>query len=162
MGTAGAKAFGDMLLVNKTIQTLDVSDNSFGKMQVGDQVKVLSSGENKVVLMINPDGSGQLKAAGSGTVLNPSDYEWESQVPALCAGVAASPSLISVSTIFRHALAVVFLTPPLFPTMYVARCFQERSRPSFQGCFDESQATATPRTATRLTLKESKSSAADA
>ena len=40
MGTAGAKAFGDMLLENKTIQTLDVSDNNFGKIQVGDHVKL--------------------------------------------------------------------------------------------------------------------------
>ena len=40
MGTAGAKAVGDMLLENKTIQTLDVSDNNFGKIQVGDHVKL--------------------------------------------------------------------------------------------------------------------------
>ena len=31
MGTSAAKAFGDVLLVNKTIQHLNVSDNSFGK-----------------------------------------------------------------------------------------------------------------------------------
>ena len=49
MGTAAAKAFGDMLLGNKTIQTLDVSDNSFGRPVVGDHVKLKSSGEIKVV-----------------------------------------------------------------------------------------------------------------
>ena len=113
MGTASAKAFGDTLLVNKTIQTLDVSDNSFGKVQVGDKVKLKSSGEMKVVTELRERYRGYIK---------PSEYEWESQVPAFCAGVAASPSLISVSTIFRHALAVIFLTPPLFPTMYVAPC----------------------------------------
>ena len=45
MGTAGAKAFGDVLRVNKTLQHLNVSNNSFGKMQVGDQVKLKSNGE---------------------------------------------------------------------------------------------------------------------
>ena len=114
MGMAGAKAFGDMLLENKTIQTLDVSDNSFGKVQVGDQVKLKSSGEMKVVTAINEwtgsayDGT---KLQGSDSNIKPSAFEWESQVPALCAGVAASPSLISVSTIFRHKQAVLFLTP---------------------------------------------------
>ena len=53
MGTAGAKAFGDTLLVNKTIQTLDVSENSFGKPVVGDQVKLKSSGEMKVVIFLS-------------------------------------------------------------------------------------------------------------
>jgi hypothetical protein len=111
MGTADAKAFGDMLLVNKTIQTLDVSDNSFGKVQVGEKVKMKSSGEMKVVtkvgssLAIQFSGSEELKFAGKkkGWV-PPSEFEWESQIPAFCAGVAASPSLISVSTTFRHAL----------------------------------------------------------
>jgi hypothetical protein len=108
MGTAGAKVFGDVLLGNKTIQTLDVSDNSFGMVQVGDQVKLKSSGEMCAVFqayadgkiwIIKPDGSKQ-------DYVKPSEFEWESQVPAFCAGVAASPSLISVSTTFRHALAV--------------------------------------------------------
>ena len=153
MGTAGAKAFGDMLLGNKTIQTLDVSDNSFGKMQVGDQVKLKSSGE-MCTLTYGPDGDNEVKvtkADGSQSrYMKLNLFEWESQVPAFCAGVAASPSLLSVSlsTIFRHPQGVIFLTPLLFPTMYVAQCFRERSRPSFQGCFDESQTTAAPRTAT--------------
>ena len=128
MGTSGAKAFGDMLLGNKTIQTLDVSDNSFGKVQVGDQVKLKSSGEMKLVTKIDvydedDESEDNIQVQGSGSNIKPSEFEWESQVPAFCAGVAASPSLISVSSTFRHALAVLFLTPPLFPAMYVARCF---------------------------------------
>ena len=100
MGTAGAKAVGDLLLVNKTIQTLDVSDNSFGKPVTGDQVKLKSSGEMKTVGSIS---GGQIYDGSNW--INPSEFEWESQVPAFCAGVAASPSLISVSTTFRHASA---------------------------------------------------------
>ena len=120
MGTAGAKAFGDMLPANKTIQTLDVSDNGFGKMQVGDQVKLKSSGEMKVVT--DPDYYGGIKVQGSNSQVKPSEFEWESQVPAFCAGVAASPSLVSVSTIFRLALAVTFSHSSLTSTMYVAPC----------------------------------------
>ena len=108
MGTAGAKAFGDMLLVNKTIQTLDVSDNSFGKMQVGEQVKMKSSGETATVTFINDDNSVDVKKSDGSEEEEVSEFEWESQVPAFCAGVAASPSLISVSTTFRLALAVTF------------------------------------------------------
>ena len=103
MGMAGAQAFGDMLLVNKTIQTLDVSDNSFGKMQVGDQVKIKSSGETKEVIEVYSDGV-NIKYDGSGGWKN-SGYEWESQVPAFCAGVAASPSLRTMSrpeTVSNH------------------------------------------------------------
>ena len=134
MGMAGAKAFGDMLLVNKTIQTLDVSDNSFGKMQVGDQVKIKSSGETAMVSAISTtlysDGSGGVQVNGTSTSgLKPSEYEWESQVPAFCAGVAASPSLISVSTIFRHALAVsISHSSLLISTMYVAPCTRQQPR----------------------------------
>ena len=78
--------------MNKTIQTLDVSDNSFGKMQKGDQVKIKSSGEMKTVIQVWDDGS----ANWAGKKEPPSEFEWESQVPAFCTGVAASPSLISV------------------------------------------------------------------
>ena len=84
MGTAGAKAFGDVLLVNKTIQHLNVSDNSFGKPVVGDQVKLKSSGETCTVhryandsnrpCITKPDGSTQ-------DDVKPSEFEWESQVP---------------------------------------------------------------------------------
>ena len=99
MGTAGAKAFGDVLRVNKTLQHLNVSNNSFGKVQEGDQVKLKSSGEMCTVYqayldgriwIIKPDGSMQ-------NYVKPSEFEWESQVPAFCAGLAASSSLLSVS-----------------------------------------------------------------
>ena len=45
MGTAGAKAFGDVLRVNKTLQHLNVSNNSFGRIQKGDQVKLVRFGD---------------------------------------------------------------------------------------------------------------------
>ena len=119
MGTAGAKAFGDMLLVNKTIQTLEVSDNSFGKLVMGDEVKIKSSGEMKVVTKtggtgaIQFSGSEELKFAGKKKGWVPPS-EFESGTHFFCSGVASSPSLISVSTTFGHALAVIFLTPPSF------------------------------------------------
>ena len=103
MGTAGAKLVGDMLLVNKTIQTLDVSDNGFGKMQVGEQVKLKSGKMGKVTSAFD---NGDLQVGGGVTIV-PSDVQFDAYgIPAFCAGVAASPSLISVSTAFRHALAV--------------------------------------------------------
>ena len=117
MGTAGAKAVGDMLLGNKTLQTLDVSDNSFGKVQVGDQVKLKSSGEMKVVTANNvsnysdnPTTYNNIKVQGSDSKIKPSEFELVSQVPAFCAGVAASPSLISVSTISRHASSCFYFS----------------------------------------------------
>ena len=99
MGTAGAKAFGDVLLVNKTLQHLNVSNNSFERVQEGEQVKLKSSGEMCTVYhayedgriwIIKPDGSKQ-------DYVKPSEFEWESQLPAFCAGLAASSSLLSVS-----------------------------------------------------------------
>ena len=95
MGTAGAKAFGDALRVNKTLQHLNVSNNSFGKMQVGDQVKLKSSGEMKTVTKIWKDRD--INVEGGSDWVKPSQFEWESQVPAFCAGLAASSSLLSVS-----------------------------------------------------------------
>ena len=95
MGTAGAKAFGDVLRVNKTLQHLNVSNNSFGKVQVGDQVKLKSSGEMKTVT--NTYGDGDIEVQGGSGYVKPSEFEWESQVPAFCAGLAASASLLSVS-----------------------------------------------------------------
>ena len=94
MRTAGAKAFGDALLVNKTVQHLNVSDNSFGKPTVGEQVKLKSSGEMKRVIA-NGWSDGCIKVEG-GAKIKPSEFEWESQVPAFCAGLAASTSLLSV------------------------------------------------------------------
>ena len=123
MGNGGAKALGDMISVNKTIQVLDVSNNGFGKMQAGDQVK-LKDGSIKRVIKFpgNPDYL-QLEGDAESIEYGKANYSLvDIGVPALCAGVAASPSLISVSTTFRHALAVSFLTPPLISTMYVAPC----------------------------------------
>ena len=96
MGTAGAKALGDVLRVNKTLQHLNVSNNSFGKMQVGDQVKLKSSGEMKTVTNTYSEGCIDVEG-GSLSLLKPSEFEWESQVPAFCSGLAASSSLLSVS-----------------------------------------------------------------
>ena len=128
MGTAGAKAFGDMLLENKTIQTLDVSDNNFGKIQVGDHVKLKSSGEAKVVTEaksgghVKFDGCGKLPDLANGWV-KPDTFTWESQVPALCAGVAASPSLTSVSTTLRYPLtAMSHSSPHFYHVRTLAQC----------------------------------------
>ena len=123
MGTAGAKGFGDTLLVNKTLKTLDVSDNSFGKPVVGDQVKMKSSGEMKIVT--DPDYYGGIQVQGSDSHIEPSEFELMT-VLALCAGVAASPSLISVSTTLRHACTSCFLSHSSpHSSMYIARCFRE-------------------------------------
>ena len=100
MGTAGAKSFGDTLLVNKTIQHLNVSDNSFGKPLVGERVKSKRHREVKVVAKVADDGG--IWTDGNFFQLlkiQPSEFEWESQVPAFCAGLAASTSLLSVSAI---------------------------------------------------------------
>ena len=99
MGTAGAKAFGDVLRVNKTLQHLNVSNNSFGKVQVGDQVKLKSSGEICTVHRFYSDGNPCITKPDGSTEndVKASEYEWESQVPAFCAGLAASSSLLSVS-----------------------------------------------------------------
>ena len=102
MGTAGAKAFGDVLRVNKTLQHLNVSNNSFGRPVVGDQVKLKSSGEMCTVTYINSDGSVDVKKADGSSLdcvgrEGEEQFEWESQVPAFCAGLAAASSLLSVS-----------------------------------------------------------------
>ena len=100
-----------------------MSDNSFGKVQKGDEVKHNTSGSVCTVNYVNAEGTyigveGDIKSGYVGK-----DFDFDAYgVPIFCAGVAASPSLISVSTTFRHALAFLCLTPPLFPTMYVAPC----------------------------------------
>ena len=99
LGTAGAKALGDALLVNKTIQHLNVSDNSFGKPMVGDQVMWKQTGELKRITYVDYGGPGRHQLEGSDDSQDPSQFEWESQVPAFCAGLAASTSLLSVSVI---------------------------------------------------------------
>ena len=101
MGTAGAKAFGDVLRVNKTLQHLNVSNNSFGRPVVGDQVKLKSSGEMCTVHRYYAHDPGRpcitLPNGSTKDDVKASEYEWESQVPAFCAGMAASSSLLSVS-----------------------------------------------------------------
>ena len=130
MGTAGAKAFGDALLVNKTVQHLNVSDNSFGKVQVGDQVKLKSSGEMKSVVDTGWSDC-SIKVEG-GAKIKPSEFEWEGQVPAFCAGLAASTSLLSVSacallvqTIWC-ADAFVSDCCPRFTGRYTGSCLEQQ------------------------------------
>ena len=112
MGNGGAKALGDMISVNKTIQILDVSDNSFGELQVGDEVKIKSSGEMKIVTTINSGGDHDVKIQRSDSWQD-LNFEWKSQVPAFCAGVAASPSLTSVRSLFCEIVFRSFLLIPL-------------------------------------------------
>ena len=95
LGTAGAKAFGDVLRVNKTLQHLNVSNNSFGHPVVGDQVKLKSSGEMQTVTQTHQHS--HIKVEGGSDWMEFSKFEWESQMPAFCAGLAASSSLLSVS-----------------------------------------------------------------
>ena len=99
MGTSAAKAFGDSLLKNKTIQHLNVSNNSFGKPVVGDQVKLKSSGEMCTVKYIYPSWKIEITKPNGTTQddVMPSEFEWISEVPAFCDGLAASTSLLSVS-----------------------------------------------------------------
>ena len=100
MGTAGAKAFGDVLRVNKTLQHLNVSNNSFGKVQKGDQVKLKSSGKMCTILSIEDSGNYDIRFANGkecDDYMDPALFEWESQVPAFCAGLTANSSLLSVS-----------------------------------------------------------------
>jgi hypothetical protein len=98
MSTAAAVAFGGMLSENTTLKTLDVSGNSFGKPAVGDQVKLKSSEEMCTVYqaygdgriwIIKPDGSKQ-------DYVKPSEFEWESQFPAFCAGLKCHSALESL------------------------------------------------------------------
>ena len=94
MGTSAAKAFGDSLLKNKTIQHLNVSNNSFGKPMVDDQVKLKSSGDIKTV---TNTFNGDIEVEGNSQWFKPSQFEFKSGVPAFCAGLATSTSLLSVS-----------------------------------------------------------------
>ena len=76
-----------------------MSNNSFGKVQKGDQVKLKSSGEMCTVKYAYSSGKVQVTKPDGSTKdhVKPSEFEWESQVPAFCAGLAASASLLSVS-----------------------------------------------------------------
>ena len=83
----------EALQTNKTLEEIHV-----GNLMVGCTVR-LKSGEEKVVT--DPDFYDGIKVQVSEDKVKPSEFEWDSQVPAFCAGIEASPSLISVSTIFR-------------------------------------------------------------
>ena len=102
MGTAGAKAFGEMLRINTTLTQLNVSDNSFGKIQVGDSVKLKSTGEMCISTQL-PDSDNEVKvtrADGSQSgYMKWTEFEWENQMPAFAAGIAASQSLLNVSAL---------------------------------------------------------------
>ena len=102
MGTAGAKAFGEMLQINTTLTQLNVSGNSFGKMQIGDSVKLKSTGEMCKLTKL-PYGCNEIKftrADGSQSgYMKWTKFEWENQMPAFAAGIAASQSLLSVSAL---------------------------------------------------------------
>jgi hypothetical protein len=123
-------------------KTLDVSNNSFGKLALGDQVKLKSSGE-MCSLTMAPDNDNEVKVTkvdGSQSSYMKRDlFEWESQFPAFCAGIAASQSLTSVSKMLTsdlipsHAKISVFFNAP-------ARCI--RPRPILQGRADQTQAPA--------------------
>ena len=108
MGTAGAKAFGDVLRVNKTLQHLNLSNNSFGKPVVGDTIKLKSDGTLRVVTGRYDDNkyadciqfhgcSGLDGGTYPHGYVKPASYQWENLLPAFCAGLAASSSLLSVS-----------------------------------------------------------------
>ena len=119
MGTAGAKAFGDALRVNKTMQHLNVSNNSFGRPVVGDTVRLKVNGEVKTVTKINSNDGVHVESslASEGKVKGffvDADYEWESQVPAFCAGLGASSSLLSVSDAMGGCCAPVALEGDIF------------------------------------------------
>ena len=84
------------LEMNKTVEEISV-----GNVIVGSTVKLKSSGELCAVhRYYNSDPSRPCITLPNGSTqddVKPSKYEWESQVPAFCAGLAASPSLLSVS-----------------------------------------------------------------
>ena len=98
MGNAGAKAFGDVLRVNKTLQHLNVSNNSFCRVQKGDQVTI-KGGNQKLVLKTFPNEDFlQLEGDGDSVRYGRQNYSLvDVGIPAFCAGLAASPSLLSVS-----------------------------------------------------------------
>ena len=58
-------------------------------------MKLKSSGEMKTVTYTW--SAGDIEVEGVSGYVKPSEFEWESQVPAFCAGLAASSSLLSVS-----------------------------------------------------------------
>merc|ERR1711865_1217288 len=99
LGNGGAKALGDMISVNKMIQILDVSNNGFGGVQANDQVKLKDGSIKRVITFPgNPDYL-QLEGDAKSIEYGEANYSLvDIGVPALCAGVAASPSLISLNS----------------------------------------------------------------
>ena len=100
MGTAGAKAFGEMLQINTTLTQLNVSGNSFGRVQVGDSVKLKSTGEMCILTQLPDDDNEVLVTRADGSqsaYMKWTVFEWENQMPAFLAGIAASQSLLNVS-----------------------------------------------------------------
>ena len=97
LGNAGAKAFGDSMLVNQTILHLNVSDNGFGKVQAGDQVKLKDGSVKRVFSTVpNPDYL-QLEGDSDSKMYGLSNYTLvDIGVPAFCAGLAALPQQASV------------------------------------------------------------------
>ena len=87
-----------MLLVNKTIQTLNVSNNGFGTVQAGDQVKLKDGSIKCVIKVFCAQNYLQLEGDTKAEEYGQSNYSLvDIGIPAFCASVAASQSLLSVS-----------------------------------------------------------------
>jgi hypothetical protein len=97
MGNAAAKAFGGMLQDNKTLQTLNVSNNGFGKVQAGDQVKLKDGSIKRVITFPgNPDYL-QLEGDSGNVKYGQANYSLvDIGVPALCAGLKCNSTLESL------------------------------------------------------------------
>jgi hypothetical protein len=104
MGNGGAKVFGDMLRGNKTLQTLDVSNNGFGSVQVGDQVKLKNGSIKRVIKFPGNPNYLQLEGDSDSVEYGEANYSLvDIGIPSLCAGVAASQSLLTVSDFLTSA-----------------------------------------------------------
>ena len=85
----------EALEANKSMEQISV-----GNVIVGSTVKLKSSGELCTVhRLCGGDGNPCVTLPNGSTKddVKASEYEWESHVPAFCAGLAASPSLLTVS-----------------------------------------------------------------
>ena len=128
-GNAAAKAFGGMLPLNKTLQTLDLSNNSFGKPALGDQVKHVPSGRVCTVNYANVEGTYIGVEGDSSSGYIGKDFEWKSQMTTFCAGVAASQSLTSVSDFLACTSCFFFLHSLFFSLKSgdnVAQCLKQQ------------------------------------
>ena len=95
-GQAGGEALAQALESNTTLEEVCV-----GNLMVGSTVRLKSSGETCTVKRAYSSGDIKVTKPDGSTQddVKPSEFEWESQVPAFCAGLAASTSLLSVSAI---------------------------------------------------------------